>query len=254
MKNSTKSCGDKDRAEEIFRRLRQHYSELHLTTALGNISSLDDPFRILISTVLSQRTRDAVTEDASKRLFAKYPGAEAMSEASLRDITREIRAVCFYRNKARAIRQISRIIMSDYGGSVPSTLEELMLLPSVGRKTANCTIVYGFGKSAIPVDTHVHRVSNRLGLVKTTHPEETEKELRKLLPEKLWIDTNVLMVIHGQHICKPIRPACHVCPIIDLCKYEMKRLLPETEGDRRRRVAQRTLRRSAIITRFPGRG
>ena len=253
MKNSAKSCGDKDRAEEIFRRLRQHYSELYLTTALGNISSLDDPFRVLISTVLSQRTRDAVTEEASKRLFAKYPGADAMSEASLRDITREIRTVCFYRNKARAIRQISRIIMSDYGGSVPSTLEELMRLPSVGRKTANCTIVYGFGKSAIPVDTHVHRVSNRLGLVKTTRPEETEKELLKLLPEKLWMDTNELMVIHGQHICRPVRPVCGVCPVADLCRYEMKQL-PETEGDGRRRGAQRTLRGSAIITRFPGRG
>ncbi|MBX8636937.1 MAG: endonuclease III [Thermoplasmata archaeon] len=253
MRNTTKSSGNEDGPDEIFKRLRQHYSGLGLTTALGAIAVHDDPFRVLISTVLSQRTRDAVTEDASKRLFRRYPDAKALCSAPLKDIKQAIRAVCFYRNKAIAIKQIAKTIDRDYGGRVPDKVEELMLLPSVGRKTANCTLVYGFGKSAIPVDTHVHRISNRLGLVKTDEPEETEKDLMRLLPRKLWIDTNELMVIHGQHICKPLRPDCEVCPVMDMCAYAMRQEAKTLRGGGKSRT-QRTLIRSAIITRFPERG
>ena len=162
MRSSVKNSGSEVGPEKIFRRLRKHYAKLGLTTALGAIAVHEDPFRVLISTVLSQRTRDEVTEIASDRLFMKFPDASALAEAQLKDIRDAIGKVCFYRNKAMAIHRIAQTIDREYKGRVPDSVEELMLLPSVGRKTANCTLVYGFGKSAIPVDTHVHRISNRL--------------------------------------------------------------------------------------------
>ena len=243
MRSSTKNSGSEVGPERIFRRLRKHYAKLGLTTALGTIAVHEDPFRVLISTVLSQRTRDEVTEIASDRLFMKFPDASALAGAPLKDIRDAIGKVCFYRNKAVAIRQIAQTIDREHGGRVPDSVEELMLLPSVGRKTANCTLVYGFGRNAIPVDTHVHRISNRLGLVRTEQPEETETELMRLLPRKLWWDINELLVIHGQNICRPLRPMCYVCPVTDLCIYARKQ-----EGKKlhqgNEKHTQRTLRRS----------
>ncbi|MDP2846543.1 MAG: endonuclease III, partial [Candidatus Methanoperedens sp.] len=157
-----------------------------------------DPFRQLIATVLSQRTRDEVTDRASGKLFAKYGTQEGLARADVKDIEELIREVGFYRIKAPRVKEIARIISNDYKGKVPDDMETLLLLPGVGRKTANCVLVYGFGKDAIAVDTHVHRSSNRLGLVNTKTPEETELELREVLPKKHWRHINELLVRFGQ--------------------------------------------------------
>jgi len=166
-------------------------------TALQEISdSTDgDPFRVLIATILSHRTKDPVTALASSRLFAKYPRPTQLANADPRTIARLIKPVGFYNTKA------------------------LLKLPSVGRKTANCVLVYGFKRPAIPVDTHVHRIFNRLGVVKTKTPEETEEELTRIVDRKDWLPLNEVFVKFGQLICKPIGPKCSVCPLNDRCQW-----------------------------------
>ncbi len=176
-----------------------------------------DPFRALIATVLSQRTRDEVTERASEKLFAKYGKASALAHADVKDIEELIREVGFYRIKAPRVREIARIINNDFKGKVPDDMDTLLSLPGVGRKTANCVLVYGFGKDAIAVDTHVHRISNRLGLVSTGKPEETESKLYEVLPKKHWRHINELLVRFGQDICRPVAPKCGACLLADLC-------------------------------------
>ncbi len=130
-----------------------------------------------------------------------------------------IKIAGFYRNKAAKIKEVCKILEDEYEGKVPEDFDLLMELPSVGRKTANCVLVFGFGKPAIPVDTHVHRISNRLGLVKTKMPEETEEALTKILPKKYWLDINHMFVTFGKTICRPISPKCYECPVSDLCKW-----------------------------------
>jgi len=181
-----------------------------------------DPFRVLITTVLSQRTRDEVTERASEKLFAKFDTPKALAQADSGDIEELIREVGFYRVKAPRVKEIARIISNDFKGNVPCDMETLLSLPGVGRKTANCVLVYGFGADAIAVDTHVHRISNRLGLVSTGTPEETELRLREVLPRKHWKHINELLVRFGQDICRPVGPRCMACPLIDLCPCEEK--------------------------------
>ena len=176
-----------------------------------------DPFRVLIATVLSQRTRDEVTDRASEKLFAKYGAPSDLSRADVKDIEELIREVGFYRIKAPRVKEIARIVSNDLKGKVPDNMDSLLLLPGVGRKTANCVLVYGFGKDAIAVDTHVHRISNRLGLVITKAPEETEIKLREALPKKHWRHINELLVRFGQELCRPVGPKCSVCPLNDLC-------------------------------------
>jgi len=176
-----------------------------------------DPFKVLISTILSQRTRDESTAIASRDLFSVYRDAAMLSKASEERLQKLIKRVGFYRTKAKRIKEVSKIILERYDGKTPDNLEDLLTLPAVGRKTANCVLVYGFMKPAIPVDTHVHRISNRLGLVKTKTPEQTEVSLRKTIPKKYWIDINELLVRHGQNVCKPITPRCSECTITKLC-------------------------------------
>ncbi|MDI9624481.1 MAG: endonuclease III [Methanothermobacter sp.] len=178
-----------------------------------------DPYRVLIRTILSQRTRDENTDEASNRLFQEYPTVKDIAEAPVERIEQLIRPAGFYRVKARRIKEVSRIILEEYNGRVPSKLEDLLELPGVGRKTANCVLVYAYGKAAIPVDTHVHRISNRLGLVDTKTPEETEKRLREIVPKEYWIELNDLFVQFGQDICKPISPRHDECPIREYCRY-----------------------------------
>ena len=158
----------------------------------------EDPFKVLISTVLSQRTKDSNTEVASKALFSKYSTPKELSQAPIEEIEGLIRKSGFYQVKARYVKSISEKIVRDFNGVTPDTIEELLSLQGVGRKTANCVLVYGFSKPAIPVDVHVHRISNMLGIVKTETPEETEVELQKFFPEKYWIEVNHLMVKWGQ--------------------------------------------------------
>lgn len=180
-----------------------------------------DPYRVLIRTILSQRTRDENTDLATNNLFAKYSTMEDIAFAPIEDVERLIKPAGFYRVKAKRIKQVSHILIEDYDSKVPNTLNELIKLPGVGRKTANCVLVFAFEKPAIPVDTHVHRISNRLGLVNTNSPEESEFELEKVVPKHLWIELNDLMVQFGQDICRPIHPKHELCPLIEIChEYE----------------------------------
>ncbi len=177
------------------------------------------PFRILIATVLSARTRDENTTKAADKLFKIYGTPEKLAKAKVKDVERMIKSVGFYHVKSKRIIEVANIILTKYHGRVPADIDKLVEIPGVGRKTANCVLVYAFEKPAIPVDTHVHRISNRLGLVDTKTPEETEMELRKKVPKKYWLPINNTFVMYGQNICKPISPMCDVCKIRNGCNY-----------------------------------
>ena len=176
-------------------------------------------FSILIGTILSARTKDETTTKAVKILFSKYKNVKALADAKTKDVEKIIKSIGFYHVKAKRIIEVAKIINSQYKGEVPDSLEKLIELPGVGRKTANCVLVYAFDKPAIPVDIHVHRISNRLGLVETKTPEETEQALMKKIPKKYWIEINDTFVMYGQNICKPRSPMCNVCKIKRDCKY-----------------------------------
>ena len=190
-------------------------------TALRDLrdAEIHGPFSILIGTILSARTKDESTAKVSKELFKKYKTAKQLGGAKIKDIEKIIKSIGFYHVKARRIIEVSKIIDSQYKGKVPDNLEKLIELPGVGRKTANCVLVYAYEKPAIPVDIHVHRISNRLGLVHTKNPEETEFELMKKIPKKFWLGINDTFVMYGQNICKPISPMCNVCKIKNSCNY-----------------------------------
>jgi len=177
------------------------------------------PFQVLIGTVLSQRTRDEKTDATARALFSRYPSPEALAVAKVEEIEELIRAVNYYRTKAKRIHDICTILLARYNGRAPDTIAELMKLPGVGRKTASCVMVYGFGRPALPVDTHVHRIANRIGLVRTRVPEETERALCEVLPERHLMSCNELMVKHGQTICRPRSPKCGECPLASVCLY-----------------------------------
>ncbi|MGI0149641.1 MAG: endonuclease III domain-containing protein [Thermoplasmata archaeon] len=189
-------------------------------TALAKIvAEREDPFLVLISTILSQRTRDEMTERASRQLFAKYDTPRAMAGADQADLERLIKPVGFYRQKAVQIRKVSQVLLDEYGGRVPGTYDRLIELPQVGPKTANCVLVYGFGEPRIPTDTHVHRVSNRLGLVRTKTPEATEQRLMRTVPKEYWLHINELFIRFGKDICRPIGPRCTRCSFTTMCRY-----------------------------------
>jgi endonuclease-3 len=203
--------------KHIVSRLRQLYPSTFFRRS-------QDPFYILISTVLSQRTRDENTDRAARQLFSVYKTPRQLSSAPISSIQKLIRASGFYRVKARRVKQISRQLLSRFNGVVPKKMDELLSLDGVGRKTAGCVLVYAFKMPAIPVDTHVHRISNLIGLVKTRTPEQTETALMDVVPKKYWIELNELLVRHGQNICLPRRPRCAECPISRYCDHG-KRIL-----------------------------
>ena len=176
-----------------------------------------DPFQILIATVLSLRTRDQTTAEASERLFRLATTPKAMSRFPARRIERAIYPVGFYRTKARQIREICRDLLDRYGGRVPDDIAELLTLKGVGRKTANLVVTLGFGKPGICVDSHVHRISKRWGYIRTRSPAESEEALRAKLPKKYWIVYNDLLVPFGQNICTPISPKCSECKLTRYC-------------------------------------
>ncbi len=176
------------------------------------------PFAVLIATLISLRTKDEVTREASQRLLALADTPEKMVTLPLSVIEKAIYPAGFYRTKARHIHEICETLIRQYDGRVPNTLEELTKLKGVGRKTANLVITQGYGKLGICVDTHVHRISNRLGLVKTKTPDKTEMVLREILPKEFWIEYNDLLVTFGQNLCTPISPRCSQCPIPHLCQ------------------------------------
>ncbi len=176
-----------------------------------------DPFKVLVSTVLSLRTKDEVTMEASKRLFAIASSAEELAEKPVRMIEKAIYPVGFYKTKARSIKNIAKRLIREYDSVVPDSIEELLTFKGVGRKTANLVVTLGYGKKGICVDTHVHRVSNRLGLVETANPELTEYALMELLPDKYWIGYNELLVSFGRKVCRPVSPLCSTCPLEPDC-------------------------------------
>lgn len=175
------------------------------------------PFRVLIATVLSLRTKDKTTEAAAKRLFELSDTPKAMLKLTPAQIEKAIYPVGFYRTKARNILRISQLILERSGGQVPDDLESLLSLPGVGRKTANLVMIVGYGKHGICVDTHVHRISNRWGLIKTRSANDSELRLRKILPKRYWIGYNDLLVAFGQNLCVPVSPFCSRCPFSAIC-------------------------------------
>ena len=179
--------------------------------------AVDRPFETLASTILSLRTKDRVTEVASQRLLERAPTPEAIAALPVDAIERLIYPVGFYRTKAQNLLKTCRILAEDYGGKVPRSMEALLKLPGVGRKTANLVLTVGFGDYGICVDTHVHRISNLWGYVKTGNPEETEFALRKKLPKRHWKTYNDILVTFGQNLCVPVSPWCSRCPVVRYC-------------------------------------
>jgi endonuclease III len=204
-------------------------SSLIRLTALKELQMAEDsdPFKILIGTILSARSRDENTSKIVHKLFQRYKNARELANADLNDIKSIIHSIGFYNTKAERIKQVSKIIVEKFHGIVPNEVEDLLGLPGVGRKTANCVLVYAFNKPAIPVDIHVHRISNRIGIVKTQHPKKTEEELIKLIDKKYWLILNNTFVRYGQNICLPIRPKCEICSLTEICNYYKNKKINE---------------------------
>jgi endonuclease-3 len=190
-------------------------TELPVVTKLAEEHG--DPFEILISTLLSLRTKDEVTAGATERLFALAGTPAEMVGLTEEEIQKAIFPAGFYRNKAKTIRGVCQALIDRYHSQVPNSIEELLTMRGVGRKTANLVVALGFNGPGICVDIHVHRISNRLGYVNTGSPEETEFALREKLPAQYWIKYNTLMVAFGRTICRPVSPICSICPVFDYC-------------------------------------
>jgi endonuclease-3 len=198
--------------QRVMRRLGDRYDATRFARTHG-----PDPFRILIGCVISLRTKDEVTYPATERLFARASTPREMARLREATIARLIYPAGFYRRKAGQIRAISKRLLERHDGRVPDTIDTLLELPGVGRKTANLVVTLGFDKPGICVDVHVHRITNRLRWVRTTHPDETEDRLRTVLPRRHWIPINEILVRHGQQVCKPISPYCSTCPVETDC-------------------------------------
>ena len=210
---------DSQLVKRVMRMLARAITGLELP-AVEKISGeqADDPFQILIATLLSARTQDATTHAASTRLFKRARTPRTMARLPVTQIEKLIYPVSFYRNKARHVKACCEMLVSQFGGRVPATLEELVTLPGVGRKTANLVLILGFkSRRNICVDTHVHRISNRLGWVSTTLPEETEQALYEMTDPQWWASINLYLVTWGQNVCRPVYPRCGDCVIADDC-------------------------------------
>ncbi|MHA1339604.1 MAG: endonuclease III domain-containing protein [Promethearchaeota archaeon] len=228
-----------DKAIYLLERVKNHLLKSNLNSMLKEIQKKAendkerfDSFRVLISTILSVRNRDEATVVATKRLFdeAGLNTPEKIIKAPIEYIEELIRKSGMYRTKALRIKQASQYLLEHYKGKVPSNIEDLLKIPGVGRKVANCVRVYAFKIPSIPVDTHVHRIMNRIGIVNTKKPEETEQELMKIFPKSYWLDINDTMVIFGKTICKPIGPKCSICPI----ELDCPKLIKETKDKQKR--------------------
>jgi len=205
------------RIRELVRRLEDFRLSCRVTTLVEEQETSRSPFRLLVACVISLRTKDEVTAEASRRLFDIAPTPEALAELEEERIARAIYPAGFYNTKAAQLKEIARIIRDDFDGEVPASEADLLAMKGVGRKTANLVLGLGFGIPAICVDTHVHRISNRLGTVSTKTPEQTERALMEVFPRDLWIPINDLLVTFGQNRCHPTSPRCTGCPLEDLC-------------------------------------
>ncbi|VVB84085.1 G/T mismatches repair enzyme [uncultured archaeon] len=201
---------------KIMKILKSHYSSTDKTT-LNRMRKNPDAFKILISCLLSLRTQDKNTEIASRRLFEVADTPEEILKLPVKKLEKLIFSSGHYKKKARTLKHVSEIILKDYNGKVPDTREELMSIKGIGPKTANIVLAFAYGKNVLPIDTHCHRIPNRLGWVKTKTPESTELELGKILPKKYWKDFNAIFVQFGKEICVPISPKCSICPINEYC-------------------------------------
>ena len=201
---------------DVLKKANHEYQQLPLMQAIKEKEEY--PYRVLIGTLLSSRTKDELTAVISKRLFQKASNPEKLAQLSEQEIMKIIYPVGFYRRKAKNLKAIASLLVEKFHYIVPDSLEELLQFPGVGRKTANLVLGTAFNINAICVDTHVHRISNRLGIVKTKIPAETEQDLKKMFPEKYWIPLNPYLVSHGQAICKPISPICSKCKIHSFCQ------------------------------------
>ena len=206
------------RSDDIHQVVRILKREIRQWPVPALAKYVETPFTVLISCILSLRTQDRTTVAASDRLFAIATTPDSLLAVPVKKIERAIYPVSFYRTKARTIHAICERLLSNHGGEVPPDLDELLALPGVGRKTANIVLTLGFKKAGIAVDTHVHRISNRLGYVRTRTPDKTEMALRRKLPPRYWIVFNDLLVTYGQNLCKPISPHCSTCRIASYCK------------------------------------
>ena len=208
---------EEEKIEKIMEILKSNYPT-HTKTTLNRMRDKPNAFRILISCLLSLRTQDKNTEIASKKLFEVADTPEEIIKLPIKELERVIYSSGYYKNKARTLKHVSEIILKDYKGKVPDRREELESIKGIGPKTANIVLAFAFGKNVLPIDTHCHRIPNRLGWVKTRSPPQTEIELGKILPEKYWADFNGIFVQFGKTICVPISPKCFECPINQYCQ------------------------------------
>ena len=206
--------------DEIVSNLKDDYKKGNVVHSefVDFMENVHDPYLVLICCILSLRTNDKTTIKATQRMLEVAKTPQEMQFVDVDTLSKAIYPVGFYKNKAGQIIELSRELVEKYDSKVPDEIDELVKFKGVGRKTANLVLTKGFNKPAICVDVHVHRISNRLGYVKTKTPDETEMELRKILPKKYWIDFNTLLVTHGQNICKPQKPDCPNCCISEYCK------------------------------------
>ena len=211
------------KVEKVVQLLRQFVPRLNPPIHGMFEVQKDDPYRVLVCGILSARSKDEKTVPVCRRLFEKYPTPEALLKAPLEEVEEVLKGIGLYRQKAKYLKGAVKILVEKYGGKLPDNIEELTRLPGVGRKIANIILIHVFNADTIAVDTHVHRIANRLGLVSTKTPEETERELKKIAPKRLWKEINYLLVGLGQTVCSPKGPKCEICPLKGLCEYYLKR-------------------------------
>jgi endonuclease-3 len=206
----------KERIEIVMENLAKYYDYKERTT-LNRMRKKPDAFKILISCLLSLRTQDKNTEKASKRLFAVADTPKKVLKIPDKKLQELIYSSGHYKKKAKTLKHASKVLLEKHRGIVPDTREELLKIKGIGPKTANIVLAFAYGKPVLPIDTHCHRIPNRLGWIKTKTPEQTEKELEKILPKKYWSEFNAIFVLFGQKICQPISPHCSKCPVREYC-------------------------------------
>ncbi len=204
----------KETFPEIYERVKEQSPDHHF--------EFSDPFWVLITTIMSHRTKDEVTDKAARNLHDRYSDSKGLSSAEYDEVYSLISKVGFAKVKAERVINAARIIEEDFSGSVPDNIEDLTTIPGVGRKTANVVLADGFRKPAIAVDTHVHRIANRIGWAKTKNPDDTEARLVKIIPEEYWLGFNPMLVEFGKKVCKPIGPRCDECSISEFCEFYAK--------------------------------
>lgn len=203
--------------EQVYAILEEEFHKYRMPVVELIETQTKDPFKVLITTIMSARTKDETTEAAARKLFQKVSNPDDLAKLNEKEIEELIFPVGFYHEKAKNLKRLPQALNELYGGKIPSSVEELVLLPGVGRKTANLVVAVAFDKPAVCVDIHVHRIFNRMGYLKTSTPLETELTLRKHFPVKLWTTFNSYFVSFGQHTCRPINPHCNVCPVFEYC-------------------------------------